>query len=642
MLFCPTKHWAGSVLFAVSLIHAPAASGLTIYRIGGEGLPPPELDAPYEFVQIGWSEIDAAQHGSENLIQLDPDSIRPQSLSPDINLTPLIEERGGEVLSFVWNGWRSYTESDELMFDGDLTTAFLGDGSFAVHWPYVKALTFDLGAPLLLDRIRFFPRDKHLTDRFVQQFRIGVNDGDPLKDGTRKVNLGAAGFYFDFDIVYDVVENTEAVIDLKFPDQPIRYVLFYSRENTTGIWEIAELEIYGRGFAPFASYVSNVIDLGAPASLGSLTWAGQQDAGATLALSTRSGHDDDPNTYWRYTFRGGERTRFDEKGRPLTLASYNKLALGAQGGITHDTAGWTFWSAAQDFATGEGVITGAGPRQYVQVRADFTSEQSASGRLDWVELAVSIPPVARQAIAEIMPSVVPPGATAAFTYKIKASIASDDLGFDRLAIDTPARVQSVDAVRLSGQPVAFDIVQSDDTGVVLAVPVMDAQRTEEVLEVDFHASVFQFGTVFTGRIFNSQRPAEVPQALAWGDADGVPSSERLRVDLTGLGTGPLGALSVEPGVFSPNGDGINDVVEIGCDVLNLSGPSSVVCWVYDVSGRRVGLVGESWLGSGRYVGVWDGRDGSGSLLPPGLYVVGLRVETDQGTTQRQAVVSLVY
>ena len=615
---------------------------MTIYRIGGESFPPPDLDTPYEFVQIGWSEIDAAEHGRENLIQLDPDAIRPQFLSSDINLTPLIQERGGEVLTFVWNGWRSHTESDELMFDGDLATAFLGDGRFAVHWPYIKAVTFDLGAPLFLDRIRFFPRDKYLTDRFVQQFRIGINDGDPLKDGTREVNLGAAGFYFDFDIVYDAAENTQSVIDLKFPYQPIRYVLFYSKENTTGIWEIAELEIYGNGFAPFASYVSNVIDLGAPASLGSLRWAGQQDAGATLALSTRSGHDDDPNTYWRYTFRGGERTRFDAKGRPLNLASYNKLALGARGGITHDTAAWAFWSAAHDFAASEGPIAGAGPRQFVQVRADFTSSQRASGRLDWVELAVSIPPVAQQAIAEIMPAVVPPGAAAAFTYKVKASVASDDLGFDRLAIDTPARVQRVDGVRLSGQPVAFELLHSDDTGFVLAVPRVDAQRTQEVLEVDFHASVFQFGTVFTGRIFNSQHPAEVPQALAWGDADGVPSSERLRVDLTGLGTGPLGALSVDPGVFSPNGDGINDVVEIGCDVLNLSGMSSVVCWVYDVSGRRLGLVDASRLGSGRYVGVWDGRDASGSLLPPGLYVVGLRVETDQGTTQRQAVVSLVY
>jgi len=245
MLFCPTERWASSIFFAIFLLRASAVSGLTIYQIGGESLSPPDLDAPYELVQIGWSDVDAAQHGRENLIQLDSDSIRPQFLSPDINLTPLIEKRGGEVLTFVWNGWRSHTENDALMFDGDLATAFLGDGHFAVHWPYVKAMTFDLGAPLFLDRIRFFPRDKHLTDRFIQQFRIGVNDGDPLKDGTREVNLGAAGFYFDFDIVYEAVENTQSAIDLKFPDQPIRYVLFHSQENTTGIWEIAELEIIG-------------------------------------------------------------------------------------------------------------------------------------------------------------------------------------------------------------------------------------------------------------------------------------------------------------------------------------------------------------------------------------------------------------
>ena len=79
-----------------------------------------------------------------------------------------------------------------------------------------------------------------------------------------------------------------------------------------------------------------------------------------------------------------------------------------------------------------------------------------------------------------------------------------------------------------------------------------------------------------------------------------------------------------------------------------------MCWprtyVWAGVGRRnvlasylcVGLVDSSWLGSGRYVGVWDGRDAHGALLPPGLYVVSLRVETDQGTTQRQAVAALVY
>ena len=34
------------------------------------------------------------------------------------------------------------------------------------------------------------------------------------------------------------------------------------------------LQIFGIGYAPFAHYVSNVIDLSEPASLGQLTWVG--------------------------------------------------------------------------------------------------------------------------------------------------------------------------------------------------------------------------------------------------------------------------------------------------------------------------------------------------------------------------------
>ena len=34
------------------------ASALTIYRIGGQSLPPPALDAPYEFVSLAWADAD--------------------------------------------------------------------------------------------------------------------------------------------------------------------------------------------------------------------------------------------------------------------------------------------------------------------------------------------------------------------------------------------------------------------------------------------------------------------------------------------------------------------------------------------------------------------------------------------------------
>ena len=627
--------------FAAVLVGASPIASLTIYRIGGENLPPPELNGDHEFVQLSWAAFDPSRHGSAELMDAEADFIRPQFFDPNTNLTPLIKERGGEVLNLYWNGWRAHAEIDGFMFDGDLDTAFLGDGHW-VHWPYVKALTFDLGAPLPLDRVRFYPRSKHLTDRFIETFRIGTNDGDPLKDGTREVTIAARQFALDFDILYDVTENTEPVIDLALPDTPVRRLLFWSIENNRGIWEIAEFEIYGNGFAPIARYVSNVIDLGAPASLGPLTWGGDVEAGAEVALSSRSGLDDDPNTYWRSTFRGGERTNLGVNGRPLNLASYNKLSLGARAGVTHDTENWAFWGSAYDFAANEGTMVGDGTRQYVQLRADFTSTKESSGRIDYVQFAVSIPPVASQALAEIAPVAAPAGEATFFTYKLKPIFAPGDLGFDSISIDTPAPVQSVEAVRISDASVGFEVVGLEDVGFTVKIPRVDAQMTAELIEIDFRAEIFKFGTVFSGRIFDSRQPGEVSQSITPGDADALEDSDRLSVDLKRLGERTIRKLRLSPRVFSPNGDGINDGVRIDAELLNLVGAVPVRVELFDLSGRSLGPVVEEVSASGRFSALWDGRDASGRAMVPGLYIVRLSVEADNGSDVRQHVVSLVY
>ena len=41
------------------------AVGLTIYRIGGENASRPDIESDYEFVQLSWSDIDPALHGSD-------------------------------------------------------------------------------------------------------------------------------------------------------------------------------------------------------------------------------------------------------------------------------------------------------------------------------------------------------------------------------------------------------------------------------------------------------------------------------------------------------------------------------------------------------------------------------------------------
>ena len=618
------------------------AGALTIYRIGGETLPRPEIAGDFDFVQLSWSESEEAQHGSLELLDVHADFIKPRQLDPSVNLTPLLETSGGRILALGWTGWEKRQGEDLVIFDEDPNTAYLGDGHFAAHAPPQKHLIFDFGGRFLIQRIRFFPRARHEHDRFIQKFVIGISDGDPLKDGTRDRNFGTRGHFLNFDVAHEITENTESVIDLEMPPVPIKQILFQGFENTRGIWELAEFQIFGFGFAPFAHYVSNVIDLGEPASLGQLTWSGRQDEDARIDIAMRSGDDDDPNNYWRLTFRGDERTRFAANGRPLKLADYKKLESGEKAGITHDTENWEFWSTPYDFDPLGGDLLGSKPRQFVQFKADFISNLESSGQLDYLQFSVAIPPLASEALAEIAPNRAPAGEVTTFTYKIKPNLESADLGFDSIAIDTPARPVSVDAVRVGGVDAGFDVMELGDTGFTVKIPPIDLQQTEELIEVDFQAEVFKFGTVFSGRVFNSEMAEEVHQTLTPGNADDLFDGDALRVDLAGLDTKTIQRIQLSSPVLTPNGDGANDTIEIEYDLLNLAGTVPATIEIYGLSGRRLGTVPVGNVASGRFSTAWDGRDETGRVLPPGMYILRLEVEADQGADSIERIVSLVY
>ena len=637
------------------------ASALTIYRIGGQSLPPPELDAPYEFVSLAWADADEALDGQIKLVEVEADFIRPQRLDPTVNIAPQIYELDGGTV-FVMHSHTGWTENleddDHFVFDGDPETVYLGDG----HWPwgsiyfggrsldeswgkgrwiYTKVWIFDLGGLFTLQRIRFFPREKFINERFVQRFRVGTSDGDPLKDGTRDHAITHRGFFFDFDLAYDIKENSSGVMELAMPAEPVQRLLLDAPENSSGIWELAEFEIYGIGFANEATYRSNIIDLGEAVALGPVTWSGRQDPEAVVELRTRSGDSAEPNNYWRFTFRGDEKSLFDQQGKPLTRRSYAKLNKGEKAGITYDTRNWDSWSPAYDFSAGVGDIQANKPRRYVQFSADFYSGRDQGSQLDYVQFAVSDPPIATQALAEITPGAVRAGEPAAFTYVLTPVFSPRDLGFDSIEIDTPSLPGGVDAVRISGEEVGFEIRRLDERGFELGIPRIDATRTGERIEVDFRAEVFQFGTLFAGRIFDSEKPHEVRQALTAGDADPLIESDRLSVDILDLRQKSIKGLRVQAGVFTPNGDGINDMVVIECDLLNVEA-APVAIQIFDLAGREIGQIDGGELVSGRFTAAWDGRDVKGRLAPPGTYLLQLTVETDEGVDRAQRVVGMAY
>ena len=632
------------LLAVIALVDQRTADAVTIYRIGGEGLPEPELDMPFDFVQLSWAEADPKLHGSAELLQVTPDFIAPQELDPTVNLTPLLKERGGKILSLTWTGWGPAFGRDLRMFDNDRSTAFLGDGDWGGDYGAIrqKSMIFDLGGIFLLDRIELSPRDRFLNERFIETLTIGLSDGDPLKDGTREFTSGTRGQTFDFDLAHQLFENNNSVLNLKLPQVYVRQLLFEAPENARGIWEVAELEIYGIGFAPQATYLTNAIDLGAQASLGDLVWAGRQDDAAKIDVAMRSGDDDDPNNYWRFTFRGDERARFDKNGVPMKLATYKKLDSGEKAGITHDTENWEFWSTPYDFTAQTGALAGSKPRQFVQFRADFTSGPEASGQLDYLQFKVSIPPVANEVMAEITPNRVAAGEVAPFTYKIKPQLKADDLGFDSITIDTPAKPASVDAVRIGGIEESFELLALDETGFTIRIPMIDTDQTGELIEVDFQAEVFKFGTVFAGRVFNSERPEEVHQALTPGDADPLVDGDLLRVDLQNLQQKTIQAMRLSSSVLTPNGDGINDEIAIEYDLFNLVGGQPVEVEVFDLSGRSLVSIASGGAASGRFTTAWNGLDRNGSTLSPGLYILRLKVDTDGGAAYSERVVSVVY
>ena len=116
-------------------------------------------------------------------------------------------------------------------------------------------------------------------------------------------------------------------------------------------------------------------------------------------------------------------------------------------------------------------MQGDKPRQFVQLRADFHSTVEAGGRLRSVQFAVSQPPLARLVRAEITPRLAPVGEAGEFTYLLLPQMEDGDLGFDTIEIDTPtAAVEGIDAVRFSGDDVAFEVKRRDADGFAIEIP----------------------------------------------------------------------------------------------------------------------------------------------------------------------------
>ena len=101
-------------------------------------------------------------------------------------------------------------------------------------------------------------------------------------------------------------------------------------------------------------------------------------------------------------------------------------------------------------------------------------------------------------------------------------------------------------------------------------------------------------------------------------------------------------LDIGGGHFTPNGDGINDALDISFDVLKVIDARPIGAHVFDLHGRLVRTLNEAPGVAGHYQLSWDGRRDTGALANPGLYLFHLQIAGDSTTRTLVRSIGLSY
>jgi hypothetical protein len=262
----------------------------------------------------------------------------------------------------------------------------------------------------------------------------------------------------------------------------------------------------------------------------------------------------------------------------------------------------------------------------------------------FIEFSATRPPLAEEVVGEIYPAAVPLGETRQFTYAVRPTIRAQYSGFDQVEIAAPFGVAGVDSVKIGGVPVALDwrLERPDSTRFSVRLPRhLRAEDSGVVVEVVFRSPVLRYGTAFDGWVRDSERPGELPQQINPGDAAGHLPSQTLAVQTSFSGR-LLGPLRVGPGIFTPNGDGVNEETHFSFDLLQVTGEVPLRLEVFDLSGRLVRVVYAGSQQSGRFSFSWDGRDEQRRQVLPGIYLYRLAVRAAKGQDQLTGTVAVVY
>ena len=111
---------------------------------------------------------------------------------------------------------------------------------------------------------------------------------------------------------------------------------------------------------------------------------------------------------------------------------------------------------------------------------------------------------------------------------------------------------------------------------------------------------------------------------------------------TQVGGRLLTDVRVHPNPFTPNNDQVNDTTQLSFDVREVVARRPLQVALYDLSGREVQTLATTQIKTGIVEYAWDGRRSDGRLVPPGVYIYRIRLDTDEGAAEQVGTIAVAY